>query len=126
MRGVRDSRFAEDEAVVEEEIENHRDDAGKAKGAGTLDEFVGKGEMEGISDAVDEVIERGEVAKNLGEARADGDGKNNIPDKEAGNGGTGDFAFLPGDTGMGEVGDEDSNRGGEEVGEPEEIAISDD
>ncbi len=34
--------FTKDEAVVEEEIENHNNDGGENKGAGSENEFIGK------------------------------------------------------------------------------------
>lgn len=107
---------AEDESVVKEKIENHYDDAGEAEGTGGENEVIRKGQMESARDAVGEVVNWGEEAKKLGEAGVDCDGDNGIPNEKAGDGGLCHCAFLPGDTRMGEVGDEDGNGGGKEIG----------
>ncbi len=62
----------------------------------------------------------------MSEPGADGDGEKSVPDEKADNGVFGDMAFLPGDFGMGEIGDYGGGNGRNESGEPEEVVVSDD
>ena len=82
--------------------------------------------MKGRRNVESEIIEGGEKAEKLGEAWGDGDGEHGVPDEKTNDRGFGDLAFFPGDFGMGEVGDDDSNSGSNEVGKPEEVVVSND
>lgn len=82
--------------------------------------------MEGRKDVVGELVNWSEEAKKLSEGGADGDGEASVPDEELDNGGLSDLALFPGNAGMEKVGDEGSNHGANEAGEPEEIVVSDD
>ena len=108
--------FGEDEAVVEEEVDNHNDEGIQDESAGRLDEFVGEREVDGVADVESELIKRGNEAEKLGEERAEEDAKYGVPDEKAVGGEFGDFAFLPGDFGMGKVGDNSGDDGGDEGG----------
>lgn len=57
------SGFGEDEAVVEEEIDNHNNERSENKGTGGEDEFVSEGEMNGLADIVGEFVEWSEEAE---------------------------------------------------------------
>ena len=61
----------EDEAVVEKEIENHDDNGVKGESASGKNEFIGKWEMECVTDIVGKIVEWGEHAEKLGETRSD-------------------------------------------------------
>ena len=55
--------FAEDEAIVEKEIDNHDDDGIKGKCSGGEGEFVGKGDVEGFENVENEFVEWGKKTK---------------------------------------------------------------
>ena len=118
--------FIKDEFVIEEEIDNHDDEGGESEGAGGEDEFVREGEVNGGADIIDEFVERGEETEKLGTGGSDGDGKKGVPDEKTVDGCFGNVALLPSDFGMGDVGDNGSDGGGDEVGEPEEVVVFDD
>ena len=80
--------------------------------------------MEGASDAESEFVEWGEETEELGDPWADGDGEEGVPDEEANDGVFSNVAVLPGDSGMGEVGDDGSDGGRDKSGEPEEVVVS--
>ena len=56
----------------------------------------------------------------------DGDSEHCVPDEKSYDGGLGDLAFFPSDFRMGEVGDNGSNSGGDEIRKPEEVVVFDD
>lgn len=107
--------FAEDEAVVEKEIQNHDDGRSEDKSAGGEDEFVGKREMDGGSDIVGEFVKRGKDAEKLGEAGSDEKSKKCIPDEETDDGMFGDDAIFPSDSGVSDECNYDGDAGGDQI-----------
>ena len=101
--------FAEDKAVVEEEIENHGGDGSEGEGAGGQDEFVGEGEMEGLADIKGKFVEWGEEAKKLSETGTDRESEEGVPDEKSNNRMLSDATFFPSDFRVSEVGDDGSD-----------------
>ncbi len=115
--------FAENEAVVEKEVENHDDGRGEDEGAGGEDEFVGEREMDGRGDIVGEFVKRSKDAKKLSEGGGDKKSESCIPDEKADDGMFGNRAILPGDFGVRNESDDSGNACGNEVRKPEEIVV---
>ena len=93
--------FAENEAVVEEEIEDHNDGRGEDEGTSGEDEFVGEREMDGRGDIVGEFVKRSKDAKKLSEGGGDKKSESCIPDEKTDDGMLSNGAILPGDFGVG-------------------------
>ena len=118
--------FAEDETVVEEEIEDHNNNRIEGESASSENEFVGKRQMDSVSNIESEFVQRGEQAKKLGECGCDGDGEDGIPDEESNNGMFGDGALFPCDFGVCEICNNGGDCGSDEIRKPYEIIIFDD
>ena len=58
--------------------------------------------------------------------RADNNGKHSIPDKKSDDRHFSNMAFFPGNLGMSDVGDDDSDGSSNKAREPEEIIVFDD
>lgn len=101
--------FAENKAVVEEEVENHGGDGSEGEDAGGQDEFVGEGKVEGLADSKSKFVEWGEEAKKLGKAGTDRKSEEGVPDEESNNRMLSDMAFFPSDFRVSEVGDNGSD-----------------
>ena len=74
--------------------------------------------MEILANVVNEFVEWGKEAKKLGETWADRKSEKKIPDEKFVDGGFGNVTLFPSDFGVGEVGDDGSDGGGDEAGEP--------
>ena len=69
--------------------------------------------MDGFANVKSEFIEWSEEAEELGEPRADSNGKENIPNEKSDDGVFSDVTFFPSDFGMGNVGDDGGNNSGD-------------
>ena len=118
--------LSENEAVVKEEVENHGNDGSKDEGAGGEDEFIREGEVDASTDVVGEFVEGGKEAEELDESGADSDSEDGVPDEKTDDGAFGDVSLFPSDFGVGEVGNDNGDRGGDKIGEPKKIVVVDD
>ncbi len=82
--------------------------------------------MEGGRNIEGKIVEGGEKAEKLGEARGDGDGEHGVPDEKTNDRGFGDLAFFPGDSGMGDISNDGGDGRSDEIREPEEIVVFND
>lgn len=82
--------------------------------------------MKGRRNVESEIIEGGEKAEKLGEARGDGDGEHSVPDEKTNNRGFGDLAFFPGNSGMSDISNDGGDGRSDEIREPEEVVVSND
>jgi len=118
--------LSENEAVVKEEVENHGNNGSKDESAGSEDEFVREGEVDTDTDVVGEFVEGGKETEELDESGTDSDSEDGVPDEKTDDGAFGDVSFFPGDFGVGKIGDDNGNRGGDKIGEPKKIIVVDD
>lgn len=80
--------------------------------------------MDSFADMKGEFVERSQKTEELGEPGANSNGEEGVPNEKSDDGVFGDFAFFPGDFGMGNVGDNGGDDSRDKSGEPKKIAVA--
>ena len=84
-----------------------------------------KGEAEVGREMMSKIVDGVEEAEKPSEAGADGEGDGGVPDEESNDAGFPRISFFPSDAGVENVSDDDGEGGGDEIGEPEKVAVFD-
>ena len=66
--------FRKDKFVVKKEVDNHDDDRGEDKSAGSEDKFIGEWNMKSLTNIVGEFVEWSEETKKLSKTWSNSDG----------------------------------------------------
>lgn len=117
--------FAKDEFIVKEEVDNHDDDIGEDEDAGAFDEVVVKREADAGSNLVGKIIDGMKETKKPSEAGTDEESESGVPNEKSDDAVFAGISLFPSDARMENVGDNDGESGGDEIGEPEEVTIFD-